>query len=403
MPEMRIDLLKPRCASSVDAWEVVSVAATGDHAISNPAVPGRSGATVTGVNDTDLMVLTAELVDRPSVSFEEGPFVDWLEGELRSLDHLEVTRIGDNLVARTDLGHERRMILAGHTDTVPVNGNGTARLDGDLLWGVGSADMKGGLAVFLELARTVHQPRFDLSYVFYAREEVAQEHSGLGELAAARPDLVVADCAILGEPTSATIEAGCQGALRFEVTLAGARAHTARPWMGRNAVHRLAPVLTALAAYKARRPVIDGCEYHEALQAVSVTGGVAGNVVPDEATVKIHHRYAPDRSAEQAEEFVKEHLAPHLDEGDQISVIDSSAACPPSLTHPLLRELVDRNGLEVRAKLGWTDVARFAQLGVPATNFGPGDATVAHTAEEHLDRASIERCFGALKALVSEG
>ncbi len=350
---------------------------------------------------TDLLALTAELVDVPSVSFEEGPLVEFLAAELGRLDHLELIRIGDNLVARTDLGREKRVILAGHTDTVPANGNADARVDGDTLWGVGSADMKGGLAVFLELARTVPAPTVDLTYVFYAREEVAQEHNGLNELRDERPDLLAADCAILGEPTDGQIEAGCQGTLRIQVHLAGARAHTARPWMGRNAVHRLAPILDDLERYEARTPTIDGCTYREAVQAVSVEGGVAGNVVPDAAVLRIHHRHAPDRSSAEAEAWLRELLAPHLDDGDRIVVEDASPACAPSLVHPLLARLVDDNQLPVRAKLGWTDVARFAQLGVPATNFGPGDPTVAHSADEHLERSSIETVHAALHRWVT--
>ena len=352
---------------------------------------------------TDLLALTADLVARPSESYHEQAFVDWLETELAGLAHLELIRIGDNLIARTSLGHPMRLLLAGHTDTVPANGNAEARIEGDRLWGVGSADMKGGLAVFLDLARTVPEPAIDVTWVFYAREEVARADSGLTEVAAARPDLLEADCAILGEPTSADIEAGCQGALRFEVTLAGARAHTARPWMGRNAVHRLAPILAAISDHQARRPVLDGCEYHEALQAVSVEGGVAGNVVPDRATLRIHHRYAPDRTPGEAEAFVRELLDPHLDEGDEVTVIDAAPACAPSLTHPLLRSLVDENGLAMRAKLGWTDVAQLAELGIPATNFGPGDATVAHTAGEYLDRPHLVRCHEALHRLLTTG
>ncbi|MEM7273597.1 MAG: succinyl-diaminopimelate desuccinylase [Actinomycetota bacterium] len=350
---------------------------------------------------TDLLSLTADLVGRPSVSFEERVFVDWLEAELRLLDHLEVVRVGDNLVARTALDRQHRMILAGHTDTVPANGNAEPRIEGDTLWGVGSADMKGGLAVFLELARTVAEPTVDLTYVFYAREEVGLEHNGLIELQAERPDLLAADCAILGEPTSATIEAGCQGAMRIEVRLAGARAHTARPWMGRNAVHRLAPILASLADYEARTPTIDGCTYREAIQAVSVQGGVAGNVVPDAATLQIHHRYAPDRSGAEAEAWVRDLLAPHLEDGDEVEVVDHAPACAPSLTHPLLARLVAENQLQVRAKLGWTDVARFSELGIPATNFGPGDPTVAHSAGEYLDRESIEAAHRALHRLVT--
>ncbi len=349
----------------------------------------------------DLLKLTAAMVDMPSESFDEGPFVDWLHRELEGLDHLEVVRVGDNLVARTSLGRGRRLILAGHSDTVPANGNATARIEGDLLWGLGSADMKGGLAVFLTLARQVVEPTIDLTFIIYAREEVARTHSGLTELARVRPDLVAGDCAILGEPTSAMIEAGCQGALRFELRLGGARAHTARPWMGRNAVHRLAPVLTALGSYEARMPVIDGCEYRESLQAVGVTAGVAGNVVPDAAELRIHHRFAPDRSPAEAEAFVRDLLAPHIDGGDELSVVDSSPACPPSLTHPLLERLVRENQLDVGAKLGWTDVAQLAELGIPATNFGPGDAAVAHSAGEFLDRASLEQCHRALLQLVT--
>lgn len=350
---------------------------------------------------TDLLALTADLVDVPSVSFGEAPLVDRLEGELRALAHLEVTRVGDNLVARTGLGRERRLILAGHTDTVPANGNAGARIDGDTLWGVGSADMKGGLAVFLHLARTVAEPAVDLTYVFYAREEVAQEHNGLNELRDRRSDLLAGDCAILGEPTGAVIEAGCQGALRVQVHLAGSRAHTARPWMGRNAVHRLGPILADLAAYESRTPTVDGCTYREAVQAVSVEGGVSGNVVPDAAMLRIHHRHAPDRTPALAEAWLRDLLAPHLDDGDEIVIEDQVPGCPPSLHHPLLARLVDDNGLTVRAKLGWTDVARFAELGIPATNFGPGEPAVAHSPDEHLDRSSIESVHAALHRLVT--
>ena len=358
---------------------------------------------------TDLLALTAELVDHTSVSFEEGPFVDWLEADLRGRAHLTVDRVGDNLVARTNLGRDQRLLLVGHTDTVPVveaddlvNGtNAIARIEGDTLWGVGSTDMKGGLACFLEIARTVTEPTVDLTFVFYAREEVAQPHNGLIELYAERPDLMEGDCAILGEPTDGEIEAGCQGTMRFEVTFAGARAHTARPWMGRNAIHRMAGALTAIADYEARRPVIDGCEFIESLQAVHIDGGVAGNVVPDKAVLRIHHRYAPDRSLDEAEAWVRSLLADHIEADDTVEVIDATNACPPSLGHPLLQRLRDDNDLTVKAKLGWTDVARFAEHGMPATNFGSGDATIAHTKHEKLERASIDRTFAALLALVT--
>lgn len=352
---------------------------------------------------TDLLLLTRDLVAFPSESHAEAPFVDWLQSELEPLSHLEVQRIGDNLVARTTGSAATRVLLAGHTDTVPANGNATPRIDGDILWGLGSTDMKGGLAVMLELARTVTDPAVEVTYVFYAAEEVAAVHNGLGHLLRDRPELLEADVALLGEPTEAVIEAGCQGTMRFVVTLHGARAHTARPWMGRNAIHRLGRVLAAVEAVPERRPVIDGCEFREALQAVNVTGGVAGNVVPDLATLTLNHRFAPDRTPAEAEAAVRAVVEPFLEEGDTCELVDVAPAAAPSLDHPVLDALVQRNDLPVRAKLGWTDVARFASNGIPATNFGPGDPTIAHMADERVDRGTIERCYAALVDLLTTG
>ncbi len=351
----------------------------------------------------DLLGRTAELVAIPSESFAEAAITEVIEERLRVLPHLEVTRVGDNLVARTTLGRDLRVVLAGHSDTVPANGNQEPRVEGDVLWGVGSADMKAGLAVMLELAERHAEPAVDVTYVVYAREEVAAVHSGLGELFAQRPDLLEGDVAILGEPTDGEVEAGCQGTLRFRVTLHGARAHTARAWMGRNAVHRLGALLRVLEEYEPRRPVILGCQYHEALQAVRVEGGVAGNVVPDRAVVEIGHRFAPDRTAAEAEAHVGELLATVLEPDDELELTDVSPAAAPAVDHPVVQALIDRHGLGVRAKLGWTDVARFAERGVPAINLGPGDATLAHTKEERVTGASIERAFRALDDLLVNG
>ncbi len=349
---------------------------------------------------TDLLALAAELVDVPSVSFNEAALVAHLEAELRAVPGLTVDRVGDNLVARTDLGREHRLVLGGHTDTVP--GGQGARIDGDTLWGLGSADMKGGLAVMLELARTVTEPAVDVTYVFYAREEVAIADNGLRELFAEAPQLLAGDVAILGEPTGGAIEAGCQGTMRFEVRLAGARAHTARPWMGVNAVHRAGPLLEAIAGYGHREPVIDGCRFREALQVVHIEGGVAGNVVPDEVMLRVNHRYAPDRTGDEAEAHVREVFAPHVGDGDSVTLVDHSPAAAPGMAHPLLAALAERNGLTVAAKLGWTDVAFFAEHGVPAVNFGPGDALLAHTADERLDRAPLEAGYAALRDLLEQ-
>jgi succinyl-diaminopimelate desuccinylase len=351
----------------------------------------------------DVFALAAALVAVPSESFHEQELVARLEAELRACDHLEVERVGDNLLARTVLGRSRRLILGGHTDTVPSNDNAGARIDQDRLYGVGSSDMKGGLAIMLELARTVTEPAVDVTYVFYAREEVPIVHNGLREIETKRPELLDGDVALLGEPTGGALEAGCQGTLRVAVTLRGERAHTARPWMGRNAVHRLGALLAVVDAYEPRRPVVDGCEYREALQAVSVEGGVAGNVVPDSATVVINHRFAPDRRGEAALAHVREVLSPVLEDGDEFEVTDLSESARPGLSDPLIEALVARNQLEVRAKLGWTDVAFFAERGVPASNFGPGEATVAHTQGEFLERSILLSTYQAVHDLILRG
>ena len=351
----------------------------------------------------DLLALTASLVAQSSVSRNEGPLVQWLQDELTPLEHLNVERVGDNLVARTERGLPQRIILAGHTDTVPPAGNAEPRIVGDTLWGVGSTDMKGGLAIMLALARSLPETATDVTYVFYAREEIASAESGLGELFDTRPDLLVGDVALIGEATDGAAEAGCQGTMRVRVTLRGQRAHTARPWMGRNAVHRLGELLRLVEQAPLRQPILEGLEFREALQAVMVSGGVAANVVPDEASVTLNHRFAPDRSVAEAESFLRSHFAPVLEEGDSFEVVDAAGGAMPSLNNPLLAAFIGRADLGVSAKLGWTDVARFAEHGIPAANFGPGSATLAHTAEERLERAPLEWCFRVLRAALTQG
>lgn len=356
-----------------------------------------------GAEVPDLLGRTEELAAIPSVSRAEGPIVDHLDAVLSAAPWLERTRVGDNLVARTDLGRPQRLVLAGHTDTVPANGNADPRRDGDTLWGLGTADMKGGLAVMVELALGVPEPAVDLTFAFYAREEIAAVESGLEELFVERPDLLRGDVAILGEPTDGEVEAGCQGTLRLEVTLAGERAHSARPWMGRNAVHRLALLLTLLDTHEPRQPVIDGLHFREALQAVAVSGGVATNVIPDAAMVALNHRFAPDRTPEEAEAAVRGLLAPVLEDGDRIELVDVAPGAAPALDHPLLAALVQRHGLGVRAKLGWTDVARFAARGVPAVNLGAGDSALAHNAGERVEGHRLAATYRALHDLVTVG
>jgi succinyl-diaminopimelate desuccinylase len=353
----------------------------------------------------DLLALTAELVNIPSLSHDESAIADRIEALLSGGGHLEVRRLGNNVLARTALGRPLRLMLAGHLDTVPANGNERAVVEGDICHGLGSADMKGGLAVMAELARRVVSPAVDVTFIAYVCEEVDQEHSGLGQIEADAPEWLRADAAVLGEPTASVVEAGCQGVLRVEIELGGERAHTARPWMGVNAIHRLGAVLTAVASYEARRPVIDGCEYREALQAVAVEGGVANNVVPDAARLVLNHRFAPDVSVEEAFAAVSAVVEPALDPtlGDRVTLAASARAAPPGLGHPLLGRLVTSSAAAPRAKLGWTDVSFFAARGIPAVNFGPGEPTLAHSASERVVRADLERAYGALYDLLTTG
>lgn len=327
----------------------------------------------------DIVQLTADLCDIASESLQEAEIADAVEAVLAAAPHLTVVRDGHTLVARTDLGHAERVVIAGHLDTVPVNDNFPTRLDGDTLWGLGTCDMKGGVAVALKLAATVAEPTRDVTYVFYEAEEIASEYNGLGRLARERPELLAADFAILMEPSVASVEAGCQGTLRVDVVTRGERSHSARSWMGHNAIHDAAEVLVRLRDYEPRRVVIDGLEYREGLNAVGISGGVAGNVVPDIATVTVNYRFAPDRSEDEA----LAHLRDVFD-GFELTVTDSAPGALPGLDQPAAAAFVATLGAEPRPKFGWTDVAQFTQLGVPAVNYGPGDPIYAHKQDEHV-------------------
>jgi len=357
------------------------------------------------ISGAKLLGLTAELVDIPSVSHDEGRACEYVAEALEGAGHLKTRRIGHNVVARTSLSRSRRLLIAGHLDTVPPNGNERAVLEEDRCTGLGAADMKGGLAVMLELARTVVEPAVDVTYVWYVCEEVEQRYSGLLEIEAAEPELLVADAAVLGEPTAGAVEAGCQGVLRVAVHLGGERAHAARSWMGVNAIHRLRRLLERVDAFVERQPVLSGCEYRESLQAVRVGGGVANNVVPDEARLVLSHRFAPDRTTDQAFRAICELLSPAVDEalGDRIELEDFALAAAPNLDHPMLAALVTASSRPPRAKLGWSDVSFFSARGVPAANFGPGDPLLAHSAGEWVSRNDLEVVGTSLERLLLVG
>ena len=340
----------------------------------------------------DAVTLTEQLVNIESVSLNELAIADAVESALRPLPHLTVTRHGNTVVARTDLGRGERVVIAGHLDTVPLNDNLPARRDGELLHGLGTCDMKGGDAVILRLAATVPEPNRDVTFILYEAEEIDTEYNGLHLLAQSDPDLMVADFAILMEPSNAVVEAGCQGTLRVDVRTTGERAHSARSWRGVNAIHKAAGILQRLNEYDARKPVIDGLEYHEGLNAVFIRGGVAGNVLPDECVVEVNFRFAPDRSEAEAEAFVREFF-----DGYDVTLTDSAPGALPGLDVPAAKAFIDAVGGDVNPKFGWTDVARFTGLGVPAVNFGPGDPMLAHKQEEFVPVEHIERCEAQLR------
>lgn len=342
--------------------------------------------------------LTAALVDIPSVSRDEARIADEVEAALRAQTGYEVVRNGDAVLARTDLGRPTRVILAGHLDTVPIADNVPSHRDADHIYGCGTSDMKSGDAVFLHLAATVAEPIHDVTLVLYDCEEIEASANGLGRIERELPDWLRGDVAILGEPSGGYIEAGCQGTLRVVVSATGTRSHSARSWLGDNAIHKLGPVLDRLAGYPGRGVDIDGCTYREGLSAVRVDGGVAGNVIPDAAAVTVNFRFAPDRTTADALAHVQQ-----VFDGLDVAVeqTDVAAGAMPGLHHPAAAALVEAADGLVRAKYGWTDVARFAALGIPAVNYGPGDPNLAHRRDERVAVAQIAAVTATLRRYLS--
>jgi succinyl-diaminopimelate desuccinylase len=362
----------------------------------------RSRVTQNSLNPhADVVTLTSQLIDIPSVSGYEKQIADLVESSLRGCSWLTVERLNNNVVARTNLGRSTRVIVAGHLDTVPVADNDKAvrisagqqlpvegsTVTEDVLFGLGSCDMKGGVAVALRAAVTVEEPVFDVTYIFYECEEIESARNGLTKIAAEKPDWLKADIAVLLEPSNSNIEAGCQGTLRAQIRTSGVRAHSARSWMGKNAIHGLADALTLLSTYESLSVDIDGLEYREGLNAVGISGGIAGNVIPDEAVLEVNFRYAPNRSSSDAEKFVKEYF-----KGYDVTIVDNASGALPGLDRPALQSLITLVGGNVAPKYGWTDVARFSAMGVPAVNMGPGNPAVAHARHEHVLISQLISC-----------
>ncbi|WP_158863359.1 succinyl-diaminopimelate desuccinylase [Leifsonia sp. AG29] len=341
--------------------------------------------------------ITRQICDIESVSGDEKTLADEIEAALSGLPHLELIRDGDAIVARTALGRDRRALIAGHIDTVPLNRNLPTRFveEGGVryLWGRGTVDMKAGVAVQLKLAAELTDPSVDVTWMWYDHEEVNAELNGLGRLARNRPDLFVGDFGILGEPSNGVVEGGCNGNLRVEVRTYGLRAHSARGWVGDNAIHKAAPILDILAAYQPREVEVDGLVYREGLNAVGITGGVAGNIIPDECMVHINYRFAPSRSSDEAIRHMHELFGDY-----EITVVDRADGARPGLDAPLAQEFVAAVGGVAKPKYGWTDVARFSALGIPAVNYGPGDPLKAHADDERVDVEQIVAVEAGLRA-----
>jgi succinyl-diaminopimelate desuccinylase len=341
--------------------------------------------------------ITRQLCDIPSVSGDERAIADAIEASLAGADHLEVSRHADAVVARTNLGRPMRVVIAGHIDTVPINENVPTRYeteDGvEYLWGRGTVDMKAGVAVQLKLALELAEPVVDVTWIWYDHEEVSETLNGLNRLSRERPDLLAGDFAILGEPTNSDIEGGCNGNCRIEVRAFGTRSHSARSWIGHNAIHDLAPALATLASYVPREVEVDGLVYREGLNAVGISGGIAGNVIPDEAMIHINYRFAPSRSGEEAVAHLRE-----LFDGFEVTVVDLAEGARPGLTAPLAQQFVAAVDGVPKPKYGWTDVARFSALGVPAVNYGPGDPMLAHHDQERVPVDQITACETGLRA-----
>ena len=347
--------------------------------------------------EADVVELTRQICDIESVSGNETELADAIQAALSAYAHLEVLRDGDAVVARTNLGRASRVVIAGHIDTVPVADNLPVKFlpmeREQVLWGRGTVDMKAGVAVQLKLAATVAEPNTDVTWIFYDHEEVEASKNGLGRLARNHPELLNASFAVLCEPTGAQVEGGCNGTMRIEIKTHGVKAHSARPWMGKNAIHATAEILTILADHKTDEVEVDGLVYRESLNAVLISGGIATNVIPDAATITVNYRFAPSKSVAEAEVHLREIFA-----GFDLTVTDSAAGARPGLDRPEAIRFVEATGTTAKPKYGWTDVARFSDLGVPAVNYGPGDPSKAHADDENVPVSQIYACESGLRS-----
>jgi succinyl-diaminopimelate desuccinylase len=353
-----------------------------------------------------------QIVDIQSVSGSEEQLASWIENYIGNFKYLDCTRYGNCIVAKTNFGREKRVALAGHIDTVPIShktNNFPSKVEGDYLWGRGTVDMKAGDAVMLKLMEKVQKPKYDITYIFYDNEEVAASKNGLGILAREHFSEIEADAAVLLEPTDNYVELGCNGTLRFDLVVTGKTAHSARPFFGENAIHKVEKVLQVLNKWnegELKIVTIDQMKYIESLNAVKISGGIATNMIADEVKIHTNFRFAPSRKASEAKEYVRS-LFEGIEEVNHIDFTDESEGALPGLNCTLISEFIEvvkSSELEMpqgepimRAKLGWTDVARFTSLGIPALNFAPGDPNLCHADDEKVKLEQVDQCLAVFE------
>lgn len=344
--------------------------------------------------------LALELLGIPSVIRNEHAIADFCEAWLRERKVYGVVRAGENLAVQPRPFREGvpRVLLLGHLDTVPKSDENPARLEGDKIYGLGASDMKCADAVLMRICERAvqEQSRYDIAGVLYAREEGPYQESGMPEILSAAPGCFAEiDLAIAMEPTDNRFELGCLGTMHARVTFRGQRAHSARPWQGKNAIHMAAPLLTALAELEPRDCEFHGLRFREVCSATMLEYEGARNVVPGACTVNLNFRFAPDRSTDDAvahlQDFVRNAVgAETYQSAVDFEVIDlcpSGRVCGDNALLAELRALTPETATV--AKQAWTDVGRLSHIGVDAINFGPGHTAQAHQVGEYADRALL--------------
>ena len=336
-----------------------------------------------------LAARTLELVDVASESRDEAALAAHVAGVLRA-GGLDVLDLGDACVLARPAGRRPRTLLAGHLDTVPAQDNRPGRRDADRVHGLGASDMKGGLAVMVELALA----GAEVGVLFFPREELPFADTALTPLLEREPAELDVDVCFVMEPTDCAVHAGCLGNINARWTFRGRSGHSARPWLADNAIERAAAGITALAAQPANPVTFDGLEFVEVASVTRFAGGIAGNVIPDVAECHVNFRYAPGRTPGEAEARLAELCAGH----GELEVTGNAPSGAVAVTHPDVLRLIEVGGLEVAPKQAWTPVAELTAAGVPAVNFGPGSPAQAHRRDESVEVANLVRAYTVLEA-----